>query len=173
MSSTTASFYSLLDNTGSTSLLFSFSTANLLSFNSTPTVQVSEQCTKVLIYGMSSGSFISYFYYLDYSGFAYTKLDFPTESVTILPDPTQSFISLKENWIYVRQLIGSGSQEIVYAIVSNTVPVEADRRNITTENLVCDQYKLRVIDNGTLYVLSRCTNVSTSPIVKRWQILPN
>lgn len=171
-SATGASIYSWLDNAGTGSLLLSFSTASLLNFSSTPVVRVSPQCSKVLILGMSAGSLKSYFYHLDYSGLSSTAVDFPLESVSVSNGSIYAYVEVEDSWIYVRQQVSVGSQEIVYAIVSSTVPVEADRRNISSADLACDQYKLRIIDNATLYVLSRCSNVSTSPIVTNWQIVP-
>lgn len=171
-SSTAASVYAFLDSTGTASLLLEFSTSALLNYTSAPSVLFSSQCTKVLVHGISGGVFAPYFFHVDYAGLSYTELDFPTASVSVLPDPSLSFLSLEDNWVYVRQLTGAGSQEIVYAIVADTVPVEANRRNISSSDLSCDQYKMRVIANGTLYVLTQCSNVTASPVVKLWQLVP-
>ncbi len=51
--------------------------------------------------------------------------------------------------------------------------MEADRRNISsTDETNCNKFKIRVLSNDTLYVLAQCNTVATSPIIKRWQIMP-
>lgn len=101
-------------------------------------------------------------------------MDFPYESIF---DPNSVSFLLEEKWLYVRQthsalqLVSGGNQQIVYALVLDTIPVEADRRNVSsTDETNCNKRVLRVLSNGTLYVLAQCNTVATTPLVKLWQI---
>jgi hypothetical protein len=60
-------------------------------FDATPAVKVSEERTKVLIYGTKSSLFSSTFYYVDYSTFVASEIVFPTFSIF---DPAHTTIML-------------------------------------------------------------------------------
>lgn len=61
----------------------------------------------------------------------------------------------------------------MYSILYDTIVDEADRKNITTEEETnCTKYLLRVLQNGTLYVLTQCNTNPTEPVVNLWQVFP-
>lgn len=108
VSSNIAEVYAFVDNSGSVSLVFSYSSTGTANFTASPTVYVSSGVTKILVYGLTSSGFETSFYYIDYTTFSSKELDFPADSIF---DRNNVYLALEEDWLYVRQL-PSGSQPV-------------------------------------------------------------
>ena len=81
---------------------------NSNGYDATPSVHVSPQVTKMLVYGLKSGAASTSFFYIDFTTATLRDLTFPAYSIF---DPANLKIILEEDWMYVRQL-QSGLQTI-------------------------------------------------------------
>ncbi len=108
VSSNIAEIYAFVDNSGSGTQAFTYSSTATANFTAAPTVYVSPAMTKVLVYGVTSAGFETSFFYIDYAGLSSTELEFPVESVF---DKNSVYLVLEEDWLYVRQL-ASGNQAV-------------------------------------------------------------
>lgn len=143
------------------------------NYSDSPIATLSPNLSKILIHGLASGNLTTFFYYVDYTNLEYSVLNFPAESVF---DASSIFLALEENWLYVRQLpsvnqkVTGGNRQFVYALLLNTITSEAGRKNITaSEEANCNKTIIRVLQNGTLFVLTQCN--STAPVVNLWEVI--
>lgn len=114
-------------------------TSNNLTFTATPTISISSNLTKILVYGLNSTTSLqAYLYYVDYSGLSIQSLTYPYESIY---DATNYFAIVEDDWLYARQLKSANQTaangtnlEQVYYILYNTIIEDAEDRPITTSD---------------------------------------
>ncbi len=72
-SSTAADIYAF----DSSSTVIEILSQSLGTYDSMPTIVISPNCTKILVYGMISSTFSTNFYFVDYANLEYFDIEFP------------------------------------------------------------------------------------------------
>lgn len=74
------------------------------TFSATPSVSISSELTKLLIYGVNGTALSTYLFFINYDQLSIQKLTYPTGTVV---DPARYLAAVEENWLYIRQLNSS------------------------------------------------------------------